>query len=93
MPSASLLVALFALATLSLAQAASAVIVRRYPGCGYCKHWVPQVLAQFARRVPAIDAQRHTAFQRAQGVPVHLASCHTAIMDGMVSGDHVPIAE
>ena len=93
MRSTSFLAALLALATPSLASAATAIIVHRDPGCGCCEQWAAQVRAQFGRRVTMIDDQRRAGFQRAQGVPAHLASCHTAIIDGMAFEGHVPIAD
>lgn len=77
----------------SLAMAASDIVVHRDPGCGCCEQWAAQVHRQFGRRVTMIDDQRRAAFQRAQGVPIRLASCHTAIVDGMVFEGHVPIAD
>lgn len=77
----------------SLAMAATDIVVHRDPGCGCCEQWAAQVHRQFGRRVTMIDDQRRAAFQRAQGVPARLASCHTAIVDGMVFEGHVPIAD
>lgn len=93
MRSISLLAASFALGMPSLALAAADIVVHRDPGCGCCEQWAAQVRQQFGRRVTMIDDQRRAAFQRAQGVPARLASCHTALIDGMVFEGHVPIAD
>lgn len=93
MKSASLLAALLALGMPSLAAAAADIVVHRDPGCGCCEQWAAKVRQQFGRRVTIIDDQRRADFQRAQGVPARLASCHTAIIDGMVFEGHVPIRD
>mgnify|MGYP001552180138 CR=1 FL=1 len=93
MRSASLIAAILALGTPSLAVAAADIIVHRDPGCGCCEQWAAQVRQQFGRRVTMIDDQRRSAFRQAQGVPARLVSCHTAIIDGMVFEGHVPIAD
>lgn len=93
MKSASLLAACLALGVPSLAMAAAEIVVHRDPGCGCCGQWANIVRQQFGRRVTIIDDQRRAAFQRAQGVPVRLASCHTAVVDGMVFEGHVPVAD
>ncbi|ABF54251.1 protein of unknown function DUF411 [Sphingopyxis alaskensis RB2256] len=92
MRSASLLATFLALGMPSLASAAE-IVVHRDPGCGCCEQWAAQVRQQFGRRVTIVDDQRRTAFREAQGVPPHLVSCHTAIVDGMVFEGHVPISD
>ncbi|PTQ12054.1 metal-binding protein [Sphingomonas oleivorans] len=93
MKSPSVLAALLALGLPSMAVAAADIVVHRDPGCGCCEQWAAQVRRQFGRRVTIIDDHRRDAFQRAQGVPARLASCHTAIIDGMLFEGHVPIAD
>lgn len=73
--------------------AASPIVVHRDPGCGCCEQWAAQVRQQFARRVTIVDDQQRSAFQRAQGVPARLSSCHTATIDGLVFEGHVPIID
>lgn len=92
MRSTSLLAAFFALAMPSLVAAAE-IVVHRDPGCGCCEQWAAQVRQQFGRRVTIVDDQRRAAFREARGVPPHLFSCHTAIIDGMVFEGHVPISD
>lgn len=88
-----LLAAAFALAAPVAAIAADPVLVHRDPGCGCCEKWAAQVKAQFGRAVRMIDDTKRSAFLKARGVPADLASCHTAVIDGMTFEGHVPIAD
>ena len=87
------LVAALALAVPSAAMAAQQIIVHRDPGCGCCEQWAAQVRAAFGRKVQMIDDNARSAFARAKGVPADLASCHTAVVDGLVFEGHIPIAD
>lgn len=73
--------------------AATPIVVHRDPGCGCCMQWAAQVRKQFGRQVTIIDDRQRSSFQRTQGVPAGLSSCHTAIVDGMAFEGHVPIAD
>ena len=87
---------LFAALTLGVpaaAVAADAIIVHRDPGCSCCGEWARIVKAQFGRAVRIIDDADRPALMKARGVPGDLASCHTAIIDGMTFEGHVPIAD
>lgn len=75
------------------AMAANGIAMHRDPGCGCCEKWAAQVRQQFGRSVQIIDDARRNVLQRKLGVPADLASCHTAIIDGMVFEGHVPIAD
>jgi hypothetical protein len=77
----------------SPALAATDIILHRDPGCGCCLKWAAQVKAAFGRKVQAIDDANRPAFQRKIEMPANLASCHTAIIDGMAFEGHVPIAD
>lgn len=77
----------------ALASAATDIAMRRDPGCGCCEKWAAQVHQQFGRKVRTIDDPNRAAFQRRAGVPSELASCHTAVVDGMVFEGHVPLAD
>lgn len=82
------------IAAFSVASAEAApIIMHRDSGCGCCEQWAAQVRRQFGQSVNIVDDQQRGRFQRAQGVPAALASCHTAIVDGMVFEGHVPIAD
>ena len=75
------------------ASVAADIVMHRDPGCGCCGKWAAQVKAQFGRQVRLIDDANRAAFQKGRGVPADLASCHTAIIDGMTFEGHVPIAD
>jgi len=74
------------------ALAASEAVMHRDPGCGCCEKWAAQVRKAFGRSVKVIDDANRPALQRRVGLPAHLASCHTALIDGMAFEGHVPVA-
>ena len=86
-------VAALLLAIPAVGSAAADIAMHRDPGCGCCEKWAAQVRQQFGRKVQIIDDANRTVFQRRVGVPTQLASCHTAIIDGMAFEGHVPIAD
>ena len=73
--------------------AADPVLMHRDPGCPCCEKWVQQVKAQFGRAAKVVDDAARPAFMKARGVPADLASCHTAVIDGMTFEGHVPVAD
>ena len=75
------------------ALAASEAVMHRDPGCGCCEKWVAQVRKAFGRSVKVIDDANRPALQRRVGLPGGLASCHTALIDGMAFEGHVPVAD
>ena len=75
------------------AMAAGPIAVYRDPGCGCCEKWAGQVRAQFKAKVQVSDAGDRAALHRKYGLPADLASCHTAIVDGLIFEGHVPIAD
>ena len=77
----------------AVASAAADIAMHRDPGCGCCEKWAAQVRQQFGRKVQIIDEDRREVLQRKLGLPADLASCHTAIIDGMAFEGHVPIAD
>lgn len=82
-----------ALATPAAAMAAEPIVIHRDSGCGCCEQWALQVKAQFKRQVRMVDDANRAALKARYGVPARLASCHTAIIDGMAFEGHVPIAD
>lgn len=86
-----LILALTLVATPALA--VSDVVMHRDPGCGCCEKWAKQVKAAFGGRLQIIDDANRAVFQRKIGLPASLASCHTAIIDGIAFEGHVPIAD
>ncbi|MCI1270095.1 MAG: DUF411 domain-containing protein [Sphingobium sp.] len=75
------------------ALAANDIIMHRDPGCGCCEQWAARVRAAFGRNVRIVDDANRAAFQRQAGLPGGLASCHTAVIDGLAFEGHVPIAD
>jgi hypothetical protein len=73
--------------------AAAPIAMHRDPGCPCCETWARQVKAQFGRAVRIMDDANRRALMKARGVPAALASCHTAIIDGLTFEGHVPIAD
>lgn len=67
--------------------------MHRDPGCGCCEQWASQVRRQFGRDVRIVDDAQRDTLQRQIGLPADLASCHTAIVDGMAFEGPVPIAD
>lgn len=64
--------------------------IYRDPGCGCCLAWAAHArLAGFRTRI--VDASDMASVKRRLGVPAALASCHTAVVGGMVVEGHVPI--
>ncbi len=65
------------------------MVVFRDPTCGCCHKWVDHLTANgFA--VSVNDAPSMKAVKKRLGVPVELASCHTAEIGGYVIEGHVP---
>lgn len=75
------------------AMGASEAVMHRDPGCGCCEKWAAQVRKAFGRSVKVIDDANRPALQRRVGLPAGLASCHTALIDGMAFEGHVPVAD
>ena len=67
--------------------------MHRDPGCGCCEQWARQVETGLNREVRTIDDPHRSALKARIGIPASLASCHTAIIDGMAFEGHVPIGD
>jgi hypothetical protein len=93
MPAVRTFLAAVALALPAAAIAATPVVMHRDPGCGCCEQWAAQVRKQFGRQVTIVDDANRGALAKKRGVPADLASCHTALIDGMSFEGHVPIAD
>ena len=65
-------------------------IVYKNPQCGCCKEYIGY-LRQHGFKVKIIDTPDISPVKRQYGVPSHLESCHTALIDGYVVEGHVPI--
>lgn len=81
-------------ASATVAQAANVgqgtkMVVYKTPTCGCCRAWVDHV------REAGFDVEVHDMpdvqpVKQEHGLPGHLASCHTAIVDGYVVEGHAP---
>jgi hypothetical protein len=70
-------------------QALPAVTVYKDANCGCCSLWV-QHLERAGFRVTASNTADMPALRAKLGVPAHVQSCHTAVVDGYVVEGHVP---
>jgi len=86
-----LVLALALVATPALA--ATEAVMHRDPGCSCCVKWAAQVRKAFGRNVKIVDDANRRALQSKVGLPPQLASCHTALIDGIAFEGHVPIAD
>ena len=75
------------------AMAAGDIVMHRDPGCGCCEKWAVQVRENFGRAVKVVNDANRTALHKRLGMPASLASCHTAIIDGIAFEGHVPIED
>jgi hypothetical protein len=65
------------------------MVVYKSPTCGCCSKWVEHV-QQAGFQVEVHDTANVAPIKNEHGLPQHLASCHTAIVDGYVIEGHVP---
>ena len=65
------------------------MVVYKTPSCGCCRSWVEHVQAA-GFQVEVHDMPDVTPVKNEHGLPQHLASCHTALVDGYVIEGHVP---
>ncbi len=65
------------------------LVVSKDPSCGCCSGWAEHMRAAgFA--VEIVNTEELNRIKTRLGVPRHLASCHTAEVDGYVVEGHVP---
>ncbi|MDJ0851375.1 MAG: DUF411 domain-containing protein [Myxococcota bacterium] len=74
---------------MALAKEPVQVQVYKSPTCGCCGKWIDHLEAN-GFEVEARDVKHVAPIKRAHGVPVKLASCHTALVEGYVIEGHVP---
>ena len=65
------------------------MVVYKTPTCGCCRAWVDHVKAA-GFEVEVQDMVDVSPVKNEHGVPQHLGSCHTALVDGYVIEGHVP---
>ncbi|TFG84867.1 MAG: DUF411 domain-containing protein [Chromatiales bacterium] len=68
------------------------VKVWKTPTCGCCGKWVRHMQAA-GFRVEVTDVANVDPIKTANGLPLHLASCHTALVGGYVVEGHVPASD
>ncbi len=67
----------------------SVLTVYRSPSCGCCGTWVDHA-KKYGFTIEDIKTEDMEAVKQQHNVPVELASCHTAIIDGYVMEGHIP---
>ena len=72
--------------------AAPTITVYKSATCGCCALWVKH-LEESGFDVNVIETEALGAIKAQHGVGDHLASCHTALIDGYVVEGHVPAAD
>lgn len=86
-----------ALALFPVAQAfaqATPIEVRKTNGCGCCLAWMEHLEESgFAPTGQDMFAGLLVRFKLDHGVPQHMVSCHTALVDGYVIEGHVPAVD
>jgi hypothetical protein len=82
-----------AIAAAAPAEAAAPLLtVHKHPTCGCCGLWNEQ-MREAGFRVEAHDREDMAAVKTEAGVPMALASCHTAEVGGYFIEGHVPAAD
>jgi hypothetical protein len=71
------------------AQSLPRMTVTKDPSCGCCSGWIEYIKAA-GFPVEMIESTDLRRLKERLGVPRHLASCHTAEVDGYVVEGHVP---
>jgi hypothetical protein len=79
-----------ALVGMGVVYAATAVTVYKSPACGCCEKYV-DYLRENDFAVKAVNESNMDAIKKRYGVP-HVASCHTALVNGYVIEGHVPVS-
>lgn len=79
-----------ALAGMGTAHAATTVTVYKSPTCGCCEKYV-EYLRENGFAVKAVNESDMSAVKKRYGVS-HVASCHTALVNGYVIEGHVPVS-
>lgn len=74
------------------AQATSEITVYKSPNCGCCAEWAEHLEKNgFAVQIESVDDLQ--AIKSEYEVPREMASCHTAVIDGLVMEGHVPASD
>lgn len=65
------------------------ITIYRDPGCGCCSKWIGH-LKKHGFNVKDVKTREMATMKRKFNVPAHIASCHTAVINGYVIEGHVP---
>ncbi len=68
---------------------AAEVMVYKSPWCGCCKKWIAHMRAN-GHSVHVQNMENLDMIKKMAGVPDHLQSCHTAMVNGYAVEGHVP---
>jgi hypothetical protein len=68
------------------------LVVYKSPSCGCCGAWVDHV-REAGFEVEVHDVMNVYPIKEQHGLPGHLGSCHTTLVDGYVVEGHVPAAD
>ena len=90
MRSIKLFMLYLAFAFVGTAHAATAMTVYKSPTCGCCEKYV-DYLRENGFAVKTVNESDMDAIKKRYGVS-HVASCHTALVNGYVVEGHVPVA-
>ena len=77
------------LSTHAIAGETPTVKVFKSPTCGCCTKWISHLEAN-GFQVEAENVRDVASIKRENGLPQHLASCHTAFVGGYLIEGHVP---
>jgi hypothetical protein len=86
------LFAVLLIVTAAIAHAEQLVTVYKTENCGCCNDWVEHLRIN-GFPVTAFNVTNLSQVRRELGVPMHLASCHTAKVGGYVIEGHVPAVD
>ncbi|MFA7431465.1 MAG: DUF411 domain-containing protein [Rhodospirillaceae bacterium] len=79
----------FAAPALAEQAAKPPMTVYKSPSCGCCGGWIDHMRAA-GYQIEAKDTDAMNTVKELMGVPVDMASCHTATIDGYLIEGHVP---
>lgn len=71
---------------------ANEVTVYKSASCGCCNNWIAH-MKQNGFTLKSVNVTDPVSYKRKYGVPLNLASCHTALVEGYVIEGHVPAAD
>ena len=76
------------------AEPAGAPLVKvwKTPTCGCCGKWVRH-MENAGFQLEVTDVENVDPVKKANGLPLHLGSCHTALVGGYVIEGHVPASD